>query len=107
MHQPDDPGPDPLDDPDPFDPTGYYARKAEHRAEMIPYLAGLVVALVVLVFVRILFLFTQENIMFGDLTTLATGVVIGLVLVQLYPPSARVGVWIINKAKALIGKIRG
>lgn len=44
--------------------------------------------------------------MFGDLTTLATGVVIGLVLVQLYPPSARVGVWIINKTKALAGKIR-
>ncbi len=44
--------------------------------------------------------------MFGDLTTLATGVVIGLVLVQLYPPSARVGVWIVNKGKALIARIR-
>jgi hypothetical protein len=45
--------------------------------------------------------------MTAELTTLATGVVIGLVLVQLYPPSARVGVWIINKTKALIAKIRG
>lgn len=105
MHQPDDPGPGPLDDPDPFDPTGYYARKAKHRAEMIPYLAGLVVLAVVIVFVRFLILI-QENIMFGDLTTLATGVVIGLVLVQLYPPSARVGVWIVNKGKALIARIR-
>lgn len=30
---------DPLDDPDPFDPTGYYARQAKHRAEMLPFLA--------------------------------------------------------------------
>lgn len=44
--------------------------------------------------------------MFGDLTTLATGVVIGLVLVQLYPPSARVGAWIVNKAKELYSKAR-
>jgi len=44
--------------------------------------------------------------MTAELTTLATGVVIGLVLVQLYPPSARVGVWIVNKAKALIARIR-
>jgi len=44
--------------------------------------------------------------MFGDLTTLATGVVIGLVLVQLYPPSARVGVWIVNQAKALLERIK-
>ena len=44
--------------------------------------------------------------MFGDLTTLASGVVIGLVLVQLYPPSARVGVWIVNKGKELIARIR-
>ena len=41
-----------------------------------------------------------------NLTTLATGVLIGLVLVQLYPPSARVGVWIINQGKKLIAKIR-
>ena len=92
-----------VDFEDAWDPTGYYRRKAEHRAEMIPYLAGLFVLSLVLVFVRIL---TQENTMFGDLTTLATGVVIGLVLVQLYPPSARVGVWIVNKAKELVGKIR-
>ena len=51
---------DPLDDPDPFDPTGYYARKAKHRAEMIPYLAGLAVVAFVLVFVRILI---QEKLM--------------------------------------------
>ena len=44
--------------------------------------------------------------MFGDLTTLATGVVIGLVLVQLYPPSARVGAWIMNKAKEFYSKAR-
>ena len=44
--------------------------------------------------------------MTGNLTAIATGVLIGLVLVQLYPPSARVGVWIINKAKAIIAKIR-
>ncbi len=43
---------------DDWDPTGYYARKAKHRAEMIPYLVGLWVALVVIVFVRILI---QEN----------------------------------------------
>ena len=41
-----------------------------------------------------------------ELITLATGVVIGLVLVQLYPPSARVGVWIVNKSKELIARIR-
>ncbi len=44
--------------------------------------------------------------MTANLTTLATGVVIGLVLVQLYPPSARIGVWIVNKGKELIAKIR-
>ena len=31
----------------------------------------------------------------------AAGVVAGLVLVQLYPPSARVGVWIVNKVKSI------
>lgn len=45
MRQPDDPGIhldlDPLDEPDPFDPTGYYARKDKHRAEMLPYLAAM------------------------------------------------------------------
>lgn len=30
-----------LDEPDPFDPTGYYARKAKHRAEMLPFLAAM------------------------------------------------------------------
>lgn len=39
-------------------------------------------------------------------TTLATGVIVGLVLVQLYPPSARIGVWIVNKGKELIARIR-
>lgn len=44
MHQPDDPGVidldlDPLDAPDPFDPSGYYARKTLHREEMLPILA--------------------------------------------------------------------
>lgn len=33
MRQPDDPGPD-ID----YDPTGYYARKAKHREEMLPLL---------------------------------------------------------------------
>ncbi len=37
-----------LDEPDPFDPTGYYARKAKHRAEMEPYVAACVVATVVI-----------------------------------------------------------
>lgn len=38
--------------------------------------------------------------LFGlSLTTLMIGVLVGLVLVQLYPPSARIGVWIINKWK--------
>lgn len=37
---------------DDWDPTGYYARKARHRAEMIPYLAGLYVAGAVIVFIR-------------------------------------------------------
>lgn len=44
--------------------------------------------------------------MTANLTTLATGVVIGLVLVQLYPPSARIGAWIINRGKAAIAWIR-
>lgn len=33
------PNVDPLDDPDPFDPTGYYARKTKHREEMLAPLA--------------------------------------------------------------------
>ena len=45
--------------------------------------------------------------MFGlDLTTLIIGILIGFVLVQLYPPSARIGAFIINKAKAGIAWIR-
>lgn len=105
MRQPDDPGVDPLDPPDPFDPTGYYARKAKHRAEMIPYLVPIVLALPVIVLAAIIF--NQENTMFGlSLTTLAIGVLAGIVLVQLYPPSARIGLWIVNKAKALLAKIR-
>ena len=45
--------------------------------------------------------------MFGlDLTTLIVGILIGLVLVQLYPPSARIGAWIINRGKAAIAWIR-
>lgn len=45
--------------------------------------------------------------MFGlDLTTLIVGILIGLVLVQLYPPIAGIGAWIINKAKAGITWIR-
>ena len=45
--------------------------------------------------------------MFGlDFTTLIIGILIGLVLVQLYPPSARIGLFIINKAKAGIAWIR-
>ena len=46
--------------------------------------------------------------MFGlDLTTLITGVLIGLVLVQLYPPSARIGAWIVTQVKAMIARVRG
>ncbi len=45
--------------------------------------------------------------LFGlSLTTLLIGVAVGLVLVQLYPPSARVGAFIINKSKKLIERIR-
>lgn len=39
---------DPLDDPDPFDPTGYYARKAKHREEMLPLLGWMFVAAAIL-----------------------------------------------------------
>ncbi len=45
--------------------------------------------------------------MFGlDITTLTIGILAGLVLVQLYPPSARIGVWIINRGKAALAWIR-
>ncbi len=45
--------------------------------------------------------------LFGlSLTTLLIGVAVGLVLVQLYPPSARIGAFIVNKAKAGITWIR-
>lgn len=45
--------------------------------------------------------------MFGlDLTTLIVGILIGLVLVQLYPPIAGIGAWILNKIKAGITWIR-
>lgn len=38
--------------------------------------------------------------LFGlSITTLLIGIAVGLVLVQLYPPSAQIGVWIINKWK--------
>ena len=40
------------------------------------------------------------------LTTPLSGVAAGLVLPQLAPPSARIGAWIINKAKAGITWIR-
>jgi len=99
VKQPEDPDVD-----DDWDPTGYYRRKAERNEEMIPVLGWFFAGSIVMI--GLMFIY-QEIIMFGDLTTLATGVVIGLVLVQLYPPSARVGVWIINKSKALMKKIRG
>lgn len=44
----------PLDDPDPFDPTGYYRRKAERNAEMEPYLAWIFVAGIVMIVVVLL-----------------------------------------------------
>ena len=37
--------------------------------------------------------------MIDDLFSFSLGVVTGLVLVQLYPPSARVGVWVLNQLK--------
>ena len=37
--------------------------------------------------------------MISDLFSFGAGIATGLVLVQLYPPSARVGVWILNKLK--------
>lgn len=45
---------DPLDDPDPFDPTGYYARKAKHRDEMLPYVGACFVGIVLIVVVRVI-----------------------------------------------------
>lgn len=39
---------------DDWDPTGYYRRKAEHRAEMIPYLCVLFVAGIVMIVVVVL-----------------------------------------------------
>ena len=45
--------------------------------------------------------------MFGlDLTTLTVGILTGLVLVQLYPPSAKIGVWILGKIRAGIAWVR-
>lgn len=43
MRQPDDPG------VDAYDPTGYYARKDKHRAEMLPYVGACVVLMVLIV----------------------------------------------------------
>ncbi len=44
--------------------------------------------------------------MFGlDLTTLIFGILIGLVVVQLYPPSARIGAWLVARAKGLYARI--
>ena len=37
--------------PDDYDPTGYYARKAAHRAEMLPFVAACIVGTVVIVIV--------------------------------------------------------
>lgn len=45
--------------------------------------------------------------MITDLVSFGLGVATGLVLVQLYPPSARIGVWLINKWKALLEKLKG
>jgi len=44
--------------------------------------------------------------MITDLFSFGLGIAAGLVLVQLYPPSARIGVWIINKFKGLLTKIK-
>lgn len=44
--------------------------------------------------------------MIADLFSFGLGIVAGLVLVQLYPPSARVGVWLVNKGKELVARIR-
>ncbi len=46
MHQPDDPGPP---DPDDWDPTGYYRRKAKKADAMIPYLAWMFAAGLIIV----------------------------------------------------------
>jgi hypothetical protein len=54
VNQPDDPGVGPLDDPDPFDPTGYYARKEIHRAEMLPYVAGCIGLAILIVVGRVI-----------------------------------------------------
>ncbi len=61
--------PEPLDDPDPFDPTGYYRRKAEHRAEMYPYLGWLFVAGLVMIAVVVL----KEITMITTVTLVAFG----------------------------------
>ena len=90
--------------PEDFDPTGYYKRKAEHRAEMIPILVWVwTLGLGMILFAAAINFFDtyQETLMFGlNLTTLIIGILIGLALVQLYPPSARIGVWIVNKGRA-------
>ena len=96
--------------PDDYDPTGYYRRKEKHRAEMIPLLVWVwILGLGMVLFAAAINFFDhyRETLMFGlNLTTLIIGILIGLVLVQLYPPSARIGLFIINKAKAGIAWIR-
>ncbi len=90
--------------PDDYDPTGYYARKAKSRAEMEPFLDWIwLLALGMVLFAAAINFFDhhRETLMFGlNLTTLIIGILIGLVLVQLYPPSARIGVWLVNKGRA-------
>ena len=90
--------------PDDYDPTGYYRRKEKHRAEMLPLLAWVwILGLGMVLFAAATQLYHshKETLMFGlDLTTLIIGILVGLVLVQLYPPSARIGLFIVDKAKA-------
>lgn len=50
-HQPRDYAP--PDDWDEHDPTGYYARKEVHRAEMLPYVGACIVAAIACVLVAV------------------------------------------------------
>ncbi len=101
MRQPDDPGLDPP--PAPEDPFAGLKRQTWVRVYLVIVVAAIAFASWSAYARPVPSL---ENDMTGNLTTLATGVIIGLVLVQLYPPSARVGVWIVNKGKELIARIR-
>ena len=101
MRQPDDPGLDPP--PAPEDPFAGLKSQTWVRVYRVIVVAAIAFASWS-AYARPVP--SPESVMTEYVTTLATGVIVGLVLVQLYPPSARVGVWIVNKSKELIARIR-